>query len=371
MGQTLSLSHSLNNDSINTSKLDIGKSVSLDNLNSIMLFSYDNCEVHPISIVDYLENALAYKVVLIIEPLTINPIQPTIVKHSLKQTKISDLVKPDHRISLFQLKNYKLYIVFPTSMSGELLSEMVSFLKSIDFSFYKSERGVMTSDLFLDHSLFSSVSAALKSHQAPLRRSAPSVATKNNSPCFSMRKSFETRLTFVNPPQLMINDIEEPDSPTEITPNLFVGGEKSANDKGLLKKLGITHIFNLNGLNSPSYFTEDFFYRIADIRDHVFSELGEEFWNLINFAKNVITNNGKIFVHCKMGISRSPAFCVAYLMDTTGIPYNEAFSIVQQKRPIVNINPGFEEQIKSKYKPKTPIPRMLTSLDSERPSSNK
>jgi protein-tyrosine phosphatase len=105
----------------------------------------------------------------------------------------------------------------------------------------------------------------------------------------------------------------------------------------------------LNGKESPSKFKDRFYYRNLEIKDGVFEELNEEFWNSISYVKEVIKKGGKILAHCRMGISRSPAFCIAYLMDDKRISYDEAFSIVKKKRPNVNINSGFERQIRLKF----------------------
>jgi protein-tyrosine phosphatase len=72
-----------------------------------------------------------------------------------------------------------------------------------------------------------------------------------------------------------------------------------------------------------------------------------EIFDSIEVAEEAIRNGGKVLVHCKMGVSRSPAFCVVLLMKEKKIRYDEALSIIQGKRPSVNINEGFEKQLRS------------------------
>ena len=51
---------------------------------------------------------------------------------------------------------------------------------------------------------------------------------------------------------------------------------------------------------------------------------------------------GKVFVHCVKGISRSPAICVAYLLwRNQSWSLQKALQIVKKSRPIINPNPGF------------------------------
>jgi dual specificity MAP kinase phosphatase len=55
---------------------------------------------------------------------------------------------------------------------------------------------------------------------------------------------------------------------------------------------------------------------------------------------------GKVFVHCIRGISRSPAMCIAYLLwRHRSWSLQKALQLVKQSRPIVNPNPGFMFQL--------------------------
>jgi len=47
-----------------------------------------------------------------------------------------------------------------------------------------------------------------------------------------------------------------------------------------------------------------------------------------------------------VGISRSPAFVIAYLMESNNISYEEAFKLVKSKRFCIKPNMGFELQLK-------------------------
>lgn len=54
---------------------------------------------------------------------------------------------------------------------------------------------------------------------------------------------------------------------------------------------------------------------------------------------------GKVFVHCAMGISRSGALVLAYLMICQGLSLTEAIVAVRQNRDI-GPNSGFLEQLR-------------------------
>ncbi|CAO3569325.1 unnamed protein product [Mortierella alpina] len=59
----------------------------------------------------------------------------------------------------------------------------------------------------------------------------------------------------------------------------------------------------------------------------------------------ILQENGKVLVNCMSGISRSPAFVVAYLMEATGLDYEMVYRYVQNKRFCMNPNPGFRHQL--------------------------
>ena len=83
------------------------------------------------------------------------------------------------------------------------------------------------------------------------------------------------------------------------------------------------------------------------IEDSVFQDLTDEFWQALSFVEQAIHNGGNILVHCRRGVSRSASLCVAYLMDDRGMTFDDAVSLMKRQRPSVNINQGFEEQLRA------------------------
>lgn len=57
-------------------------------------------------------------------------------------------------------------------------------------------------------------------------------------------------------------------------------------------------------------------------------------------------NDPRILVHCRMGISRSVTFVLAYLLHAKRIPLRYSFPYLRQLRPIVMPNGGFWLQLK-------------------------
>ena len=54
-----------------------------------------------------------------------------------------------------------------------------------------------------------------------------------------------------------------------------------------------------------------------------------------------------IYIHCVMGISRSPSIVIGYLMYKKKMKYEEAYDFVKNKRNVISQNPGFQEQLKN------------------------
>jgi predicted protein tyrosine phosphatase len=73
------------------------------------------------------------------------------------------------------------------------------------------------------------------------------------------------------------------------------------------------------------------------------------------------SKNKNVLIHCAAGISRSPALVIGHLMLQNNITYEEAAATVRTRRPIVQPNQGFINQLKffnfsrNKFDP-TPYP---------------
>ncbi|KAG4101999.1 phosphatases II [Neocallimastix lanati (nom. inval.)] len=140
----------------------------------------------------------------------------------------------------------------------------------------------------------------------------------------------------------------------EIIPGLFLGPFYCAKNLKLLQDNKITHILCINDVKEEKivkpYFKGQFIYLIINASDNPLEILIPNFTKVKNFINNALYTKGKILIHSNVGISRSPAFVIAYLMETKNISYNEAFKLVKSKRFCIKPNMGFELQLKE-YEP--------------------
>ncbi len=83
---------------------------------------------------------------------------------------------------------------------------------------------------------------------------------------------------------------------------------------------------------------------IDDDKDEQISQYFFEVHKIINEA---INQNKNVIVHCAAGMSRSASLVIAYLMIENNWYYEEAYSYVKKKRPIIDPNIGFVKQLKA------------------------
>ena len=110
----------------------------------------------------------------------------------------------------------------------------------------------------------------------------------------------------------------------EIIPRLFLGSQKATMDASILELLGITHILSVGApaRNCPANSVN----RYIDIRDSHEQDLLAILPEAVEFIKDGMSQEqGKVFVHCLKGISRSTSCIMAYLINSQQITQPEAF----------------------------------------------
>ncbi|XP_030628311.1 dual specificity protein phosphatase 13-like [Chanos chanos] len=138
---------------------------------------------------------------------------------------------------------------------------------------------------------------------------------------------------------------------SQVWPGLYVGDESTARDKGLLSSLKITHLVNSahgpNRINTGAQFYSDMKldYYGVEAADHPEFDLSQYFSSTASFIKAALSQDGKVLVHCAMGVSRSGALVLAYLMICEVLTLSEAVIAVRLNRDICP-NSGFLEQLR-------------------------
>lgn len=140
----------------------------------------------------------------------------------------------------------------------------------------------------------------------------------------------------------------------EIIKNLYLGNHLIAKDKNILDRIGITHIVNVT-IDQPNYFEEknSFIYKRVPVHDGAMFPIWKHFDSTCRFIDDAMNQNGKVFVHCHAGISRSATIVVWYLSMKYNLHPNESLKYVKQIRTVVRPNDGFLTQLDTEWTKRT------------------
>ena len=141
---------------------------------------------------------------------------------------------------------------------------------------------------------------------------------------------------------LYMNKVNLYPSYEQITEKIYLGNEDTARDKELLKKLNISHIL-ICAEGCEPFFPNEYTYKILYIDDAIDENILSWLKEAFEFIDSSVNN---IYIHCVMGISRSPTIVIGYLMYKKKMKYEEAYDFVRNKRNVISPNTGFQEQLK-------------------------
>ncbi len=131
---------------------------------------------------------------------------------------------------------------------------------------------------------------------------------------------------------------------TKLNENLYLGSIEDAFNYKKLKSLGITHILNA-AVEIPNFYEGQFIYKKIHAQDVPKFQMSKHFDEIADFIHDGVTN-GKIFVHCFCGISRSTTSILAYLIKYKNQEISHSLNFIKRKRWIICPNDGFIRQLK-------------------------
>lgn len=125
----------------------------------------------------------------------------------------------------------------------------------------------------------------------------------------------------------------------KITSTIFLGNSDAGKDYKRLLANEITHILVIGNFLFTHY-PNKFKYKVIEIEDDEDEDISIYFKEVFDFIDSV--GNGKILVHCFAGASRSASFVIAYLMQKDKKIYPKVYSLVKNRRNLIQINNGFK-----------------------------
>lgn len=135
--------------------------------------------------------------------------------------------------------------------------------------------------------------------------------------------------------------------------SIFLGPQQSAKEREALDAACVTGIVNCTN-NFPNYHHQQSETSSSSSIEYCRVAVNDEFGaNILvyldgatAFIQRHVCNGGSVLVHCQMGISRSATVVIAYLMRFHGMGRDDAYRTVKSRRPGVEPNPGFWEQLR-------------------------
>lgn len=127
----------------------------------------------------------------------------------------------------------------------------------------------------------------------------------------------------------------------EVLPGLlYISSEKSAKDVQDLVRNRINVVVNA-AVESKN--------QLAHHNLGLIDYVGQDIRKAITVVNKIVDDaekeKSKVLVHCVMGISRSAALCIAYMMYHEMMTFKDALAFLKSKRCIVEPNKGFREQL--------------------------
>ncbi|XP_054244962.1 dual specificity protein phosphatase 12 [Indicator indicator] len=129
-----------------------------------------------------------------------------------------------------------------------------------------------------------------------------------------------------------------------VLPGLYIGGAESCSSPESLTAAGVVAVLTVDAEKAPV---------VPGVRAMHVRALDEPGADLLShlddcaaFIGAARAGGGAVLVRCQAGVSRSVAVVTAYLMKTEGLGWEQAYAAVRAAKPDVEVNPGFQGQLK-------------------------
>eukprot|EP00472_Partenskyella_glossopodia_P011636 CAMPEP_0197534688 /NCGR_PEP_ID=MMETSP1318-20131121/48006_1 /TAXON_ID=552666 /ORGANISM="Partenskyella glossopodia, Strain RCC365" /LENGTH=455 /DNA_ID=CAMNT_0043092047 /DNA_START=73 /DNA_END=1440 /DNA_ORIENTATION=- len=127
---------------------------------------------------------------------------------------------------------------------------------------------------------------------------------------------------------------------------LWLGNLAQAKNETWLKEKGITHICSVTQWgDGTKFFPKSFSYLNINIEDKPGCNILTHLSKAVTFIDQAMDSDGKVYVHCNQGRSRSSTVIVAYFVYKYQLDVKTALERVRAKRSIVCPNEGFMKQL--------------------------
>ena len=126
---------------------------------------------------------------------------------------------------------------------------------------------------------------------------------------------------------------------SQITKDLFLGGQYNLRGLQRIREMGITAIVNLR---ETSLYEAASYLGLAYLHLPTVDNTPPRLEDLIkgaDFVDEQIKSKGKVYIHCRQGLGRGPSMAIAYLLRK-GTTFEDAFALVKSVRPFIDPRPA-------------------------------
>jgi protein-tyrosine phosphatase len=157
-------------------------------------------------------------------------------------------------------------------------------------------------------------------------------------------KSSKSTLSNNTPQFPNINNILCKNIMDQIIPNLWLGELISVQD---IIDNHFTHLLSIIDDYPDEFKNLGIKVKYIEMKDNSSENIFSRFDECTDFIHEALSSGGKVYVHCRQGLSRSPSIVIAYIMkygicqEIHHYKFEEALQIVSEKRPNICPNLGF------------------------------
>lgn len=151
--------------------------------------------------------------------------------------------------------------------------------------------------------------------------------------------------------------VEDRSRISPIVDHLWLSDWPTATNEYLLRKHNIKCVISLNRRRKSH--DEQMMYRRLGIEsyefvidDHPRAPILLVLPVIYRLIEEQKKKGAQTLVHCTAGVSRSPSVVVYYLMKNKQMRYKDAYQLVRSRRRVVDINPGFKNQLSQSESPR-------------------
>ena len=133
---------------------------------------------------------------------------------------------------------------------------------------------------------------------------------------------------------------------SEILPHVMLGSWRDLDDPESLKHQNVTHVLNVAREVDPTAHAnalDPFSVMHIPLVDEHRQNMDQFIDAACDFIEQARAAQGRVLVHCRRGISRSPAIVVGYLMKHLGLRYDAALDFTKERRKCVSLNMAFRD----------------------------